>query len=398
MPYVLPRFATSGKKLAFILAFGDLSYLELCAVLGPRISKSRQPWSDIALVELSDEKGGFEKLAGMHKVAVSITDEPLSWDDSIQELEQYLREFDDDFNFSVSLYSPEEAGKQEYEEALSTVLSVVRASGFRKANMIRPRNGTEVLTREIMSRKIVDIIAIKLGDYYWLGATSFIPDTEQFQIRSNERPVVSADISISSRLARVLLNVGGVSRGQVVLDPFCGAGTILSEAVILGADCIGIDRDPHRIENTKHNLEWLSGALGRTNQTCSLEVGDAMKLRDLVNDATVDAVVTEPILLPRIDFAPAQERARKLIKNASMLYSESLYSIARAVKKGGKVVIVTPSLRSASGKDVSVILENLEEIGLRPFQPGRVRFEYPVRISHEKTRWVKRLVYVFERV
>ncbi len=277
------------------------------------------------------------------------------------------------------------------------VLATVRQAGFRKANMVRPRNGTELLGHDVASREVIDIVMIKLGGLYWVGATSFVPDTEQFQLRSNKRPVVSSEISISSRLARLLLNLAGLQKGQVLLDPFCGSGTILSEAIILGANCIGVDRDPVRIENTRRNLEWLSKAMGRTHQTCTLGVGDAMKLETLVEESSVDVIVSEPILLPKIDFAPAIEKARKMIKNSSMLYSEALYGISKAVRRGGRVVIVTPSLRSGSGKEVSVILENLEDVGLRPFQPHGIRFEYPVRISNEKTRWVKRLVYVFER-
>jgi hypothetical protein len=45
------------------------------------------------------------------------------------------------------------------------------------------------------------------------------------------------------------------------------------------------------------------------------------------------------------------------------------------------------------------VLENVEEARLKPFRPSSPQhFDYPVKISHEKTRWVRRLVYVFERV
>lgn len=397
MPYVLPRFAAADKtKLAFVLAFGDLSYLELCTVFSERLVRTRRPWSDLAFVELDDKRGGFEKLAGIHKV-VTLIAEGTRLSDSMEKLKSFLRDFDG-FNFSVSLYSVEAVEREEYEDACSAILQTIREAGFRKANMVRSKNGTEVLGREILSRKILDIVAIRVGSVYWLGVTSFVPDTQQFLLRSNERPVISSEISLSSRLARLLLNLSGITKGQVVLDPFCGAGTILSEALVLGANCIGIDRDRNRVENTKRNLEWLSDSLSRTNQTVSLGVGDATKLENLVSDESVDAVVTEPILLPKIDFAPAPEKARRMIRNSSALYSEALYSLSRVVKKGGRVVIVTPALKTSAGKEVSVLLENLDEIRLRPVQPGRVRFEYPVRISNEKTKWISRLVYAFEKV
>lgn len=396
MPFLLPRSATATRNLAFVLAFGDLSYLEICTALGDRITKSERVLPGVALAELK-ETGGYEKLAGVHKVAVALTPRPASWPSSIAAVEEFLKGYDQDFNFSISLYSQDQVTKEDYESVISDFLQTIRGAGFRKANLVRPRDGTEVLAREIVSRKIVDFVLIRSGAGFWTGVTSYIPDTQQFQLRSNERPVVSSDISISSRLARLLLNVGEVKKGETVLDPFCGSGTILMEALMVGADCIGVDRDRVRIENAKRNLDWLEGTQHITSRTYSLKVGDATKLETVLPDLKVDAVVSEPIFLPKIDFAPSLEKARKLIRNSSRLYSDSLYSIAKVVRKGGRVVLVAPSLRTAAGKDVSVLLENVDEVGLRPFRPPSRHFEYPVQIANENTRWVKRLIYAFER-
>ena len=106
MPYLLPHFSTINKKLILILAFGNLSYLEICTVLGGRLSSSKQLWEDVAMVELIDAKGGYENLAGVHKVAVAITPNPRARLDDIEELDDFLGGLDDGFNFSVSLYSP----------------------------------------------------------------------------------------------------------------------------------------------------------------------------------------------------------------------------------------------------------------------------------------------------
>ncbi len=350
------------------------------------------------MLQLRDARGGYENLAGVHKVAAAITQKPRARLDDLEELDDFLGGFDDGFNFSVSLYSPEGTGESEYEEVLSALLSAVREAGFRKANLVRPRSGTEVLTREIASRKIIDFVVLRLGEKYWLGATFYVPDSQQFQVRSNERPVVSSQISISSRLARLLLNLSGVRKGGVVLDPFCGSGTILAEAMMAGLSCIGVDRDRNRIENSRQNLEWLSKTLKASGKPYSLKVGDSTRLETVMDGVQVDAVVTEPILLPKIDAVPTLDKARKMIRNASRLYSESLYSMASTVRKGGRVVIVAPSLRTSEGRDVSVLLEGVGAAGLAEFQPSQVPFEYPVRIAHENTRWIRRLVYVFERI
>jgi len=239
---------------------------------------------------------------------------------------------------------------------------------------------------------------VRVGTRYCVGVTAYIPRTIEYHTRSYERPVVSSQISLSSRLAKLLINLAGLSKGQVMLDPFCGSGTILSEAIIAGVNCVGIDKNPARIENAERNLQWLSSQRNVKLGSYKLKVGDATKPEPLLDGKNlVDAVVTEPILLPRIEYAPRLDKARRMIRNASRLYSESLYSIASAVRSGGRVVIVTPSLRTSQGRNVSLDLQDLKRIGLRAFYPPKFQLEYPIRIGHENTRWIKRLVYVFER-
>jgi len=384
LPFLLPRSLTKSRDLAFVLAYGDLSHLEICTVLGERIEKQERPLTGIAFATMKDDKGGYEKLAGIHKVAIPIS-----------ELREFLSQLDESFNFSVSLYGSGQATKEEYEDAVSGILATVRDSGFRKANIVRPGSGTEVMAKEVASRQIIDFVLIDENERRWLGVTVFAPDAEQFVQRSNERPVVSADIAISSRLARLLVNLAGLEKGKTVLDPFCGSGTILSEALLVGANCVGVDRDPARIENAKRNLSWIMKTHNLAGRSYDMRVGDSTRPETFAE--TVDAVITEPIFLPRIDHALDIDRAKKLIRNSSRLYSDALYSVAATVKKGGKVVIVTPALRTSAEREVSVLLENVEEARLRPFRPPSGKFEYPVKISNEKTRWVRRLVYVFER-
>lgn len=398
MPYLIPR-STIGTELILILAFGDLSYLETCSVLADSLQDMVRVGEDVLTVEVKSAKSGYENLAGTHKVAIPITSMVDSLEDANAEITSFLEGVDDGFNFSVSYYSSQGIEESEYELMVATMLSIVRGAGFRKANLVRSRGGAEIHAKEILSRNLTDFIILRVGNQYRIGVTAYVPNVVEFRARSNERPVVSSQISISSRLAKVLFNLGGLSTGGTMLDPFCGSGTILSEAIVAGVNCIGIDKNPIRIENTKRNLEWISSTSKGNLGSYYLKVGDAANLESLLGGkAPVDAVVTEPILLPRINYTPRLEKARRMIRNASRLYSESLYSIAAVVRSGGRVVVVAPSLRTSEKRDVSVDLQDLEEIGLRAFHPPKFSLEYPVRIGHENTKWIRRLIYVFERV
>jgi predicted methyltransferase len=127
--------------------------------------------------------------------------------------------------------------------------------------------------------------------------------------------------------------------------------------------------------------------------------GDATNLRKSLGDQMVDAIVSEPILIPRLSSPPSLEKARRLIKHASIIYSEALYEMSGVLRRGGRMVLVTPSIRTIDGKDVTLLFEDLREVGLRPFQPhGAPSYEYPLKVSHQSTRWIRRMIYALERV
>lgn len=46
------------------------------------------------------------------------------------------------------------------------------------------------------------------------------------------------------QLAKAFMNYAGITRGDTVLDPFCGSGTTLVESLLFGANAVGIDINP----------------------------------------------------------------------------------------------------------------------------------------------------------
>ncbi len=89
---------------------------------------------------------------------------------------------------------------------------------------------------------------------------------------------------MNASLARVMCNIAKIDRRSLVVDPFCGAGGILSEAAGLAHSVVGVDRNWTLLIGARQNLEKLK------RENCSFVQADARRL----SIGSCDNVVTDP--------------------------------------------------------------------------------------------------------
>jgi SAM-dependent methyltransferase len=72
-------------------------------------------------------------------------------------------------------------------------------------------------------------------------------------------------VLVPRQRARCLVNLTGVQHGQRFLDPFCGTGSLLVEAALVGALACGSDIDSVMVNGSQANLrhEGLPGQVRR---------------------------------------------------------------------------------------------------------------------------------------
>jgi predicted RNA methylase len=145
-------------------------------------------------------------------------------------------------------------------------------------------------------------------------------DDPRFTYRSRDVPAASHP-TIAAALARL----GGVRRGEVVWDPFCGSGLELCERALLGPfdRLVGSDHDPRALEAARANLEGCGAS------PFELVESDATRLTP---EPAPTLIVTNPPLGRRVerstDLAP---RLEAFIAHAS-----------RALAPGGRVAWISP--------------------------------------------------------
>jgi len=97
------------------------------------------------------------------------------------------------------------------------------------------------------------------------------------------RPFFSP-ISLHPRIARALVNLSGIKKGEKLLDPFCGTGGILLEAGLIGVHIIGSDLDEKMVEGCKKTLEYYGINPYSVFQADVGEIGKIGKVDGVVSD------------------------------------------------------------------------------------------------------------------
>jgi len=189
-----------------------------------------------------------------------------------------------------------------------------------------------------------------------IGRVVAVSDPLELKRRDLGRPSVEHVKTISLRLAKILINLSKARDGELLLDPFCGNGTILQEALLRNINVIGVDNDVNSIKQSKDNLEWLKKNYNIKNKYNLIKL-DARKISSVINK--VDAVVTEPYMGPYIRKLPTVKEAHNLVLELSDLYSSVLKQAKDLLISGKRIVIVIPRFRTREGKNIFISIESL---------------------------------------
>jgi len=390
MPFVLPPQVLETDEISLVLAFGKLSVLEACTVLGRTVTQAEAPCERMSVLHVDHLPPKYvAELSGAHKCAPVMTMLDSSDGDMTSLTAFMAAHLEEKGNVSLSGY---EIGEDDYEDLVRSMLDGIREAGLKKVRLLRPQ-GNELLSERVLTREALDAVAFPYRSGFALGPTTWVPDSTAMRQRGTRKPSPHSEISLSPRLARTLVNLTGLKPGQTLLDPFCGSGTILVEGYGKSLRCLGVDSRASRVQEARENIRWSIG--GVTDRGYDIRKGDARDLPRMLRGTKVDGIVTEPLLLPQLRARPKTSTAREMIGESAGVYNDALASMAESIHSEGRIVVVVPVIQTMEGDEVTLTLEG-RKLGLRLFQPGPVGFEYPVRLSFESTRWVRRAVYVFE--
>lgn len=196
---------------------------------------------------------------------------------------------------------------------------------------------------------------IKINNNWYVGIG--VQNINAYRDRDQNRPARDAKNGmLPPKLAQILINLcGALKPGSTVLDPFCGTGVMLQEAILMGYRGYGTDASERIVGFAKKNLEWLDRG------EFLLSVGDA---QDFKWERPIDAVAFEGYLGPPMSQPPADIKMKSVMADIYPLYYHTLRNLSSQLKSGAPVVMAVPAWLRPDGHYQRLnLLDEIRDMG-----------------------------------
>lgn len=207
----------------------------------------------------------------------------------------------------------------------------------------------------------------------YFGLTVAVQDFKDYSHRDYDRPASDAlSGMLPPKVAKMMINLAELKNDSaVILDPFCGSGTILSEALALGyTNLFGTDISDKAVSDTRQNLKWLTGELGIKGFEIKIEKTDVKNLSSIIGESSIDAIITEPFLGKPMRGNEKPETIEDIVYELRELYLKAFVELKKVLKKHGTMVIVIPEWHIGNKIYKMNIEDKIEAMGLKRHDKG----------------------------
>lgn len=195
----------------------------------------------------------------------------------------------------------------------------------------------------------LELIIIRDGEKTLVGHVTNVQNINSYRIRDRERPKRDTFVGmLPPKLAQTIINLatGPLMPPATVLDPFCGTGVILQEALLMGYDIYGTDLAERMVKFSAENLNWLREQdtwKAMTERLTTLDTLDATKGTWKFSPAPL-AVACEGYLgQPLGGQNPTSEKLHEIVHDSNAVMRGFLKNIALQVPAGTRFCIAMPA-------------------------------------------------------
>lgn len=248
-------------------------------------------------------------------------------------------------------------------------------------------NSAQVLHNGLATPNGIELLIIRDGQSAIIARTTDVQDIDAYAKRDQGRPKRDARVGmLPPKLAQTIINLalaGTPPSPKVrVLDPFCGTGVVLQEAMLMGYSVIGSDIDQRMGDYTMKNLDWLRSQYPETEDVGhGWQLGDATTLQWRTSDedggdahapASINAVACEGYLGQPFSTLPKPEKLADVKSTCNTILRKFLANIGGQIKPGTRLCLAVPAWQVKPGQFQHLsVLDRIEELGY-----NRVSFKH----------------------
>lgn len=322
----------------------------------------------------------FNRLGGSTRVGTVLMQLPSTkWTDIekllIQAAPEHAAKAEGKLVFGLSTFGVKTSPKQVAKTAL-LMKKAIKNSG--KSVRMVPHDKTALGSATVLRNKLHrdgnwELLVISDGNTAYLAQTNFMQDIDAYAARDQKRPARDAKVGmLPPKLAQIIINlaVGGKQdQLPVVLDPFCGTGVLLQEALLMGHEVYGTDLEPRMIEYSEKNLSWLIDEFQPAQTTRRIEVADATSYQ--WRKQTFNTIACETFLGKPLSTLPPSDQLGKIMYEANYINHRFLQNISVQLAAGTRLCIAVPAWRGKREFLHLSTLDHLTDMGYT-----RLRFKH----------------------
>ena len=196
---------------------------------------------------------------------------------------------------------------------------------------------------------------IKVDNTWWevIG----VQNITAYAKRDQARPARDAKVGmLPPKLAQILINLcGDLPKESILLDPFCGTGVVLQEAMLMGYQPYGTDINERMVEYSKKNLSWIGAEDLRTS------VGDATSFQW---QQPIHAIACETYLGKPMSNVPVDIKLKTEKQECKTIILGFLKNISSQIDSSTPLALAIPAWLKDNGEYSRLnILDEVETMG-----------------------------------
>lgn len=243
-----------------------------------------------------------------------------------------------------------------------------------KASYVFPDGGemssVQIEKYHLFEDKGIDFVVIYEAELVKIGITHTVQPFDIWSRIDYGRPQRDPKSGmLPPKVARMMVHIGlgafvkshtGWNNEIMVNDPFCGSGTVITEAMRMGCRVGGSDISEKAVLDSQANVAWLlnsayylpeEGTIDRffgykhvrlENKDIAIHKEEVAHIDKLVAKESVQVIATEPYLGPPFSEEPTPGKLDRIIKGLEKMYIGALSTMKHILAPEGVIVFAEP--------------------------------------------------------